>query len=165
MRQPSTDGRALAWHTRIMAAIGEHACGRALKDIDLRAVTRKLFLEQPSLAPSMEVPEAGFYRTRLVRGGPYVPARIWVEGTVDHTGHLTGDEVFRCQIDGRDADPFEKWPWLLSEPITQQEFDFMAANAAWARQHAPGDPRASPGSKINWNDTPIPNFKARKARP
>ena len=70
-------------------------------------------------------PQCGFYKRRLVRGGPWVPARIFVERDVDpRTGELTCDEVLRIEVEGLDAgDPADHWTYLT--PISREAFDHL----------------------------------------
>jgi hypothetical protein len=70
------------------------------------------------------IAEAGFYKRRLVRGGPWVPVRIFVEREIDpDTGELTAPEVLRWEMEGlrQETDPGEVFSWLT--PITKAEFD------------------------------------------
>lgn len=62
-----------------------------------------------------EDPECGFYRLRLVKGGPFVPARIWMDQPVDEHGALWADETLRAEIDGRPASAAtleRRWLWM-----------------------------------------------------
>jgi len=100
IRQPSTKARLYAWHRAAVAG------------------------ENP---PRHEgLPECGWYRTRLVKGGPWVPVRIWCEQEVDpQTGELTAPEVLRCEVDGMLRDPARAWTFL--RPITRAEFEALSA--------------------------------------
>jgi len=100
IRQPSTKARLYAWHRAAVAG------------------------ENP---PRHEgLPECGWYRTRLVKGGPWVPVRIWCEQEVDpQTGELTAPEVLRCEVDGMRRDPARAWTFL--HPITRAEFEALSA--------------------------------------
>lgn len=102
------------------------------------------------LAPH-EPPKVGFYRIRLVRGGPFVPARI------GKTGRL-----WWAEIDGvRQAEPHENPALALAtkiqlfgEPISPQVYNFMVASAAHARDHDPKAPAANPKTKIDLGKLP-----------
>lgn len=107
-------------------------------------------------------PHEGHFVTRLVKGGPEVPARIWrpchctINGGDDNRVHDWRDSCDRfpalaCEVDGRPVDPLEAWTWLAKQPIGRAEFEFMTADAEWCRQHAPDDPKASPRQKVDWN--------------
>ncbi|WP_166461941.1 hypothetical protein [Paracoccus alkanivorans] len=46
-------------------------------------------------------PQPGFYKTRMVRNGPFVPVEIWLEQEIDpETGELTADERLRAICNG-----------------------------------------------------------------
>lgn len=70
-------------------------------------------------------PEAGYYKRRFVKGGPWVAVRIYVERDIDsETGELTCDEVLRIEVEGLDGgDPADHWTYLT--PITRREFDHL----------------------------------------
>lgn len=98
-------------------------------------------------------PVVGFYRRRLVRGGPWVPAKIWWDrGDTDpETGHQMSDDVLRCVVNGKVVDPYEHWLWIGGNPITEAEYKFMVDDAAHARAHRPDDPKAKPDAPIDLN--------------
>lgn len=102
-------------------------------------------------------PKPGFYRRRMVRHGPWVPVRIWLEQPVDgETGELTGDETLRCEVDGRAADPGHQWTYVAGQPISESDFNYMRQRAAWALRHAPDHPIANPNAPVDWDRAPIP---------
>lgn len=69
-------------------------------------------------------PECGWFKTRLVKLGPWVPARIWCEREIDPaTGELTDDEVLRCEVGGERRDPARMWTFLKAIP--RQEYDAL----------------------------------------
>ena len=69
-----------------------------------------------------EEPQCGYYKRRLVRGGPHVPAKIWLEGETDRKGNLLDDEVMRCEVNGQYCDPEEQWLWLAGKPISEKDY-------------------------------------------
>lgn len=71
------------------------------------------------------VPHAGWYKRRLVKSGPWVPVRIYVDREIDaETGELASDEVLRIEVEGLDGgDPAEHWTYL--KPITVAEFKHL----------------------------------------
>jgi hypothetical protein len=85
----------------------------------------------------------GFFKTKSVKGGAHVPARLWKEEDRDDDGDLTADVRYFAEIDGAPCDPFQPphWPWIA---ITEAEWQFMTADAAWARENAPDLPIANP---------------------
>lgn len=100
-------------------------------------------------------PQLGFYQRKLVSGGIHVPARIWLDQAIDDAGELIADEVLRCEINGAERNPVEAWPWLFANPISEEEFRYMRAQAEWAREFAPWDPAARPRERLNHLETPI----------
>lgn len=90
-------------------------------------------------------PQCGFFRRRLVKGGPLVPCQIWLDQPIDEeTGELIGDEVLRCEVDGRERDAVDEWSWICADPITEAEFRHMVDDAKWLRENKPGAPEANP---------------------
>lgn len=95
IRQPSTAVQLYAWHRAAMAG---HA---------------------PPIHDGM--PECGWYRTKLVKGGPWVAVGISVERDIDpDTGELTEPERLVCVADGMRRDPAKLWTFLT--PISRAEY-------------------------------------------
>jgi hypothetical protein len=121
IRRPSTAAQLYSWHRSALAG------------------------ECPAQHDGL--PEAGWYRTRLVKGGPFVPVRIFVEREIDpETGELTGPERLACECDGQRRDPAQLWSFL--EPISKANFDRLGAmrqsNPAMAATMVAIDLTASP---------------------
>jgi hypothetical protein len=110
-----------------------------------------------------EDPQCGFFRARLVRGGPWVVARIFLAQPVDRRGKLAGDEVLKCEIAGADYEPAERWLFLCDRPISEAEFRYGVGFRKWSedqRIHVPKPDRA-----VDWLNAPSPTFpKAKRAR-
>ena len=137
MREPSTNATALSWYCR------------ALNDKALHL--------QPEI--DYNGPQCGFFETRLKSGGPFVPARIFLEQEVcEVTGELLSDELLKCEINGREFDPIDGWERVAANPITQAKFNFMVASAAYAKNYAPHEPVANPYKKTDWANVPTPQF-------
>lgn len=101
-------------------------------------------------------PHCGWFKCKLVRGGPYVAARIYMDREVDHdTGELLSDEKMRCEIDGRERDPEEQWTYICYIPITEAEYKFLIANAEWAKKYALNEPAANPERAVDFNKLPL----------
>lgn len=118
-----------------------------------------------SARPVINRPEPDFYWTRLVKGGPKVPARIWrpccctVNGgdeQVEHDWKDTCDRYppMRCTVAGFDRDPVEEWPSLAGRTIPESEFRYLTDCMEWDRQHAPTAPLANPRQSISLGDMP-----------
>jgi hypothetical protein len=88
-------------------------------------------------------PEPGFYKRRLVKGGPWVSVRFFLEA----------DEL-RVEVDGRthnedgnSFDPYDEWP--LCWPSSETEYKFFGQLREWATRFAPHYPAARPWSRID----------------
>lgn len=96
-------------------------------------------------------PQPGWYKRRLVRGGPFVAARVWYHQDVDDAGELLGEPVLRCSVDGRSTDPLDTWTWIMGHPIEPEEYDRLIAPAP---QHERASGAVSPvvdaTKPINW---------------
>ena len=117
-------------------------------------------LEDLSLHLDLEVTDevhCGWFKMRMVKGGPFVPTRIWMYQPVED-GELVGDEVLQCEINGKYADPIDKWSWICSHPITEAEFNYLTATLAWTAENAPNEPMANPRDKVDWLKAPVPQF-------
>lgn len=84
-------------------------------------------------------PECGWFRRRTSRGGPFVAVKIFLEQQVDpETGELLGDEVMRCEVDGKRRVPEEEWTWVADNPISEEEFlDMLAPTFTAAGESRP----------------------------
>lgn len=73
-------------------------------------------------------PQCGWFRRRMVRGGPWVGARIWCRQIIDpETGELTEDETLHCEVAGQRRDPVDEFMWLANNPISEATFLEMEA--------------------------------------
>jgi hypothetical protein len=110
-----------------------------------------------------EKPECGWFKTRVIRGGLFIPARIWMyQHVCPSTGELLDDEVLQCEVDGKYRDPAEEWPWLMARPISKAEYKYMVARQEWTKAYAPDDPAARPRQPVDWTKVPIPSFSKAK---
>ena len=102
---------------------------------------------------SGDAPQPGHYKTRLVKGGPFVPARVWLNETdKDEAGDYLEDQGLMMEIDGEFINPQyidQKWVWMMGNPITKQEYDFLLADSDHAKQYRPDDPKAQPTKSID----------------
>jgi hypothetical protein len=101
-----------------------------------------------------DVPVAGWYQMRLVRGGPLVPVRIWHGLPI-----VDGEEQDRSprwcvEVDGETTrrgellDITQVWPWCAREPISEADYRFMVAHSRWAKTQ-PHHPKATPRRPID----------------
>lgn len=111
-------------------------------------------------------PVAGFYRTTLVRGGPFVAVRIWWGPPVVDGDELDRSPRWNVEVDGR-TDRLDKdggrelldierfWPWCGRHPIPEEEYRHMLQVARHARAHDPALPQAAPDQPVEWNSTKL----------
>lgn len=134
IRAPITDDEALAWWREAIALPAYERVGIP------------------------DCPEAGFFARRLCKGGPYVPARIWLEQETDETGELVDQPRLLCEVNGEPADAEAAWSYLCGMPITQEYFNYLTARNGWAAWHAPAEAAANPRKPIDWQTMPAPQF-------
>lgn len=115
-------------------------------------------------------PREGHYATTLVKNGPRVPVRIWfgapiIDGeeqdraprwNVETDGRTDrwekNDDGYRCRV-ALDVDRF--WPYVAREPITEEEYRFLVADADHARTWRPDHPKAQPRKAVDFNTLPM----------
>jgi hypothetical protein len=109
-------------------------------------------------------PIPGYYRLKLIKGGPWVGARIVYGPPPDPIDGTELDRAPRWQawLDGKmigaDRDPhragaFRIWP---AHSIEKAEYEYLIANSQWAKANSPNDPAANPGRPIDLLTAPIP---------
>jgi hypothetical protein len=106
-------------------------------------------------------PEVGFWRLRLVKGGPLVAACIrWCETDAEPdepSNDMAGTRspFLAAFINDQPVDMDRVWHYR-GEPIDEATYRFMVADAAWAAVHAPADPAARPHERVNIRQLAIP---------
>ena len=69
-------------------------------------------------------PQPGFYKRRIVKGGPFVPVEIYIERETDtDTGDLTADERLAAIQNTKPVDPGKVWTYC--RPISREEYDAL----------------------------------------
>jgi hypothetical protein len=118
MRTPTSDAQAYRWHRLTLEAKENRARPPAVHSND---------------------PQCGWFTRVLEKNGDPVPCRIWLESEVDPvTGELVGDEVMRCEVNGRRRDPASEWDWLCGKPISEDRYmDMIAGNFRGVAQKEP----------------------------
>lgn len=138
-----------------MSRIGDHI--RFPTSNDEIYAWHKVALEDVALHLIPEVtqePQCGFFKRRLVKGGPFVPCKIWMfQPTQD--GELVGDETYQCEVNGQYADAEDQWLWLCQNPITEAEYHYLMATVTWAANYSPDHPLSDPNKPINNLKTPL----------
>lgn len=116
-------------------------------------------LALPNLRP-------GLYRVRLVKGGPWVAARVTHGPTPGPDGEeMDRSWVWTVEVDG---EPFgipgpcayTAGAWRVSpggQPIEQEEYDYMVAMARYARLYDKTLPEAAPRLAVDMRKMP-PSF-------
>lgn len=100
-------------------------------------------------------PKPGFYQRRLVKGGVYVPCRIWLEQDVDEAGELLDEPRLLAEVNGEPAEPDDIWSYVAGNPITEQMFRYLVARREWSERYAPRDFVANPRTPIDHLSTPV----------
>jgi hypothetical protein len=99
-------------------------------------------------------PEPGWFKLRLARRGPWIPAII---ERIDHEpgnpeNILDTGPILVATIGDRDADPLEVWE--RGSTITEQEYRWRLALRDWANAHAPEQPEAKPHKEARLDKLP-----------
>lgn len=129
MRQPTPHSDLYAWHSAALRGLSPVIDG---------------------------TPQCGWYKRKLVKGGVFVPARIWMVQEIDTaTGELLSDELLQCEVNGSYADPEDAWTWICANPITEQEFRYLTARIDFAVRNEPNDAFADVRKPIDLNSTPL----------
>lgn len=106
---------------------------------------------------SSETPVAGCYRIRLVKGGPFVALRIYLDHPTDPvTGERLTERGMRWQarLNGTELVPVEDfWPACAKHPISQREY---ARICRLSRTMNPKHPFYDPRRAINRMVAPVP---------
>lgn len=102
----------------------------------------------------VDEPQEGYFRMKLVKRGPYVPARI----QKDENGR------WLATIDGKDQFPPHEDPilasgvlriWHSATEIQFHEYDYLIQLGEYARAHAPDSPAANPNKPIDLLTLPL----------
>lgn len=99
-------------------------------------------------------PRPGFYRTRLVKGGPLVAVTLAeIAPDRDDDGEWAWDFHYRLTVDGEPRDWWETSS-LSGEPCTEAEVAYIEATRQHDRTH--GTPLADARQKIDHLQSPLP---------
>lgn len=94
-------------------------------------------------------PQPGFYETKLVKGGPDIPVRIYLHGETDEAGELVEPEELRAEQNGHEIEPAAVWLHCSTRPISQGRYEYLMDLGRWAAAHEPDHPQANPKRKID----------------
>jgi hypothetical protein len=86
-------------------------------------------------------PQAGFYKRRMVRNGPFMPVEVRLTSVVDDAGDLSEPEITIAEQLGQKLNPYSIWTHL--RPISRGEYDALVEQHRtmdmMAATHAPVD--------------------------
>lgn len=102
--------------------------------------------------PHVSIPTAGFYRMRMVKNGPWVPVHIWQGFGLDpETGEAREVAwMWRAERRGVEVRIDQVWPSCAGEPISESEYRFLLARAAYAMKHDNSLPDATPMQAVDY---------------
>lgn len=118
-------------------------------------------------AAAIDAPVAGYYSTRLVRGGLRVGVRIWFGQPIIDGELQDRSPRWCCEVDGRTCradydddgnylgrvplDPIldDVWSHCCDTPISEREFRFLARRREWAHEFDDTHPAANPRRPID----------------
>lgn len=102
-------------------------------------------------------PRPGFYRRKLVKGGPYVGVVIFYACPWnDECQPTERSRPLLCMVNGEHADPVQTWEWVAGQKISEDEYNYLMADAAHATEFRPTAPRANPRKKIELLECELP---------
>lgn len=105
--------------------------------------------------PINEMPQCGFYQRRLVKGGPFVPAKIWLNQVVNVYGELIEPEELLCAVNGKLCNPVDQWGYLAGNPISLLDYQRLVGKIE--RDIREGD--HAPNKPLNYLTIKPPSFK------
>ncbi len=96
-----------------------------------------------------ELPGPGCFKLRLVRGGPWLPAVVYMPCPIDpHFGYpLDRPRRLIAEVAGRPADPLDVW--TMGAPIPLWEYEWMRDDNLYQRAYDPSAPEARPTKRID----------------
>ncbi len=106
-------------------------------------------------------PHPGYWLVRLAKGGPAVAACIRVVQTTAEPDNPENDMAgarsphLAAFVLDEPAALDRVWNWR-GAPITEGEYKFQCAIAAWARKYSPDEPIANPRKRVELKNIPIP---------
>lgn len=80
-------------------------------------------LRNPDLPRHSDDPQPGWYKTRRVKGGPFIPVRITAEQDVDGVGELCAPVKIVAFCGEKEVDAREVWTYC--QPVSRAEFDAL----------------------------------------
>ena len=107
-----------------------------------------------------DTPVAGFYRGKFRSNGALCGLRVWYGAPADPVTGEIMDRSHRWQIEvggivAQDIDVEARFWRLCRERITENAYQKLCAQAAWARDNAPQSSLADPRRKSNPLTSPL----------
>lgn len=65
-------------------------------------------------------PQPGLYVMRMIKGGPWVPVKIWAEQEVDDAGELCAPVIILATRSEKSVDPLSIWTYC--RPVSEEQF-------------------------------------------
>lgn len=102
-----------------------------------------------------DTPQRGFYKTRLVTAGPFVPVMIYRPLAVEchcytHAWHfLDRWPKLMARLGHQDVEVERVWPGCAKNRIDGTEYVYRLRLIDWTRRHAPWMPEAHPHRPID----------------
>ena len=124
-------------------------------------------------ARQIDDPQPGFFKMRLVRGGPFVGACISYGPPSDpETGGILEERsyLWEARINGElvrtpSPDPAKAGVfriWHSGTEISEPECRFLIADAEWVRMYAADTPSANPKQPVDLANMPAEHFRPRR---
>lgn len=118
----------------------------------------------------VDQPRPGFFKMRLVKGGPFVGAELRYGPSRDpDTGGILYERsyLWETRINGalaRDPSPDPVAAgvfrvWLSGTEIDEEEFRYLIADREWCAKHAPHRPEAQPARKVDLSSLSPEDFR------
>jgi hypothetical protein len=125
----------------------------------------RTFFDRSASAPRrIDKPEPGYWLVKAVKRGPLIPAAIlWLDtrsepgnpdNLMERSPHLCGF------LAGEPVSPWSIWE-RRGIPIDEARYRFEVADGAWAKEHAPQEPKANPRQPIDLTALP-PLYRSKK---
>jgi hypothetical protein len=93
-------------------------------------------------------PEPGYFELQLVRGGPWLPARILHDAELGlWTAEIDGER--RAPVNDPEASPSIMRIWHGGRRSNPESHAFLAATKQWAREHMPTHPLLHPLNPVD----------------
>lgn len=105
-----------------------------------------------------DTPAEGYYRMRLVRGGPLVGIKIWYGPPLDPSTLDVMDRGFcwNALANGDWIDVDRVWPACANEMIDEAEYRYLAALTQHAKQTDGANPMANVRRATDWSTATPP---------